>query len=93
MRWCPNDPRAYSVLSQSSSADRPGPRPKDNTASHNDLWINWIFQRHHFRPFDTAWLPLHVPHQFLNETDQPMKIRWISASFDATPTRVNADET
>jgi hypothetical protein len=38
-------------------------------------------------------LPLHVPYQFLNETDQRLKILWISASFDATRTQINVDET
>jgi hypothetical protein len=93
MLWCPNDPRADSVLSRSPSADRPGPRRKDHAVRHKELWINRNFQRHHFRPFDTAWLPLHVPYQFLNETDQRLKILWISASFDATRTQINVDET
>ncbi len=44
--------------------------------------------RHHLREGDTTWIPANVPHRFLNESGQPMRIFWTYADIDATRTMV-----
>lgn len=45
-------------------------------------------QRHALRAGDTTWIPANVPHRFLNESDQMMRIFWTYATVDATRTMV-----
>ena len=45
------------------------------------------------RPYDTTWIPAHVPHRFRNLSPaQPMRILWIYARVDATRTLIATGE-
>ncbi|QDA36938.1 cupin domain-containing protein (plasmid) [Paracoccus liaowanqingii] len=45
-------------------------------------------QRHQLRAGDTTWIPANVPHRFLNESQELMRIFWTYATVDATRTMV-----
>ena len=45
-------------------------------------------QRYHLAAGDTTWIPANLPHRFLNESDQLMRIFWTYASVEATRTSV-----
>lgn len=50
-------------------------------------------ERHELKTGDTTWIPANVPHRFLNESQQKMRIFWIYASIEATRTMVETGET
>jgi quercetin dioxygenase-like cupin family protein len=49
--------------------------------------------RHMLGTNDTTWIPANVPHRFLNESDEPMRIFWTYATIDATRTMIETGET
>jgi len=44
--------------------------------------------RHNLKAGDVTWIPSNVPHRFLNESDELMRIFWIYADVNATRTMV-----
>lgn len=44
--------------------------------------------RHTLKAGDTTWIPANLPHRFLNESDQLMRIFWTYADVSATRTMV-----
>lgn len=44
--------------------------------------------RHSLKAGDTTWIPANLPHRFLNESDNVMRIFWTYADINATRTMV-----
>ncbi|MDP0929673.1 cupin domain-containing protein [Paracoccus onubensis] len=42
--------------------------------------------RHYLQAGDTTWIPAGVPHRFLNESDEVMRIFWTYADIEASRT-------